>query len=368
MERFDVSENKRRILALEKANAEAKQEKVQSELETSELQNRLYIVVGGLVIALLFALLLFSRYVLNRRRNQRLESLNLELEARNQEIAQKNEEIRKQSKLVARKNAEILKINSGLGVTVADRTRNLVQANQELDLFLYQSSHALRGPLMRIMGLISLMKTEEDVVTREAIRERVEFTIRTMDRILYKLMDVSALKRRQVRPAVVELKRLVSDQISEIERKMGYPECEAELLIPEGETLLPDRQLFTILMRSVLENALHFRHGKRRHKITVEAIQEGDLLTIRVRDNGAGIPLNIQENIFDMFFRGTEKSPGVGLGLYLVAKALDMLDGTPEVESVEGEFTEFRLMIPGTEAIPLDPVAASTVASGEEVH
>jgi signal transduction histidine kinase len=65
-----------------------------------------------------------------------------------------------------------------------------------------------------------------------------------------------------------------------------------------------------------------------------------------VADNGQGIHPDRVDKIFDMFYRGTERSQGSGLGLYIVKEAIEKMSGTVRVESIEHEGTAFYITIP----------------------
>ena len=67
---------------------------------------------------------------------------------------------------------------------------------------------------------------------------------------------------------------------------------------------------------------------------------------IIVADNGAGIAPENQDRIFDMFTRSSDKAEGSGLGLYIVKKALERLNGTVRVQSELGTGTTFEICIP----------------------
>ncbi|HEX2898345.1 MAG TPA: ATP-binding protein, partial [Bacteroidia bacterium] len=76
-------------------------------------------------------------------------------------------------------------------------------------------------------------------------------------------------------------------------------------------------------------------------KIDVLLQKEDEGILIRIRDEGVGIPNEIRDKIYDLFFRGSERSKGHGLGLYLVQRALREIGGRVAVESKQGMFTEF---------------------------
>ena len=69
-------------------------------------------------------------------------------------------------------------------------------------------------------------------------------------------------------------------------------------------------------------------------------------MLIKIKDNGDGIPKNVQMKIFEMFFRGSEKSQGNGLGLFLVKRPVEILNGTIKIKSTLKGGTEFSVTLP----------------------
>ena len=65
-----------------------------------------------------------------------------------------------------------------------------------------------------------------------------------------------------------------------------------------------------------------------------------------IEDNGIGISPNVKDQVFNMFYRGSEKSIGSGLGLYLVKKAIEKLQGDISIESIVLEFTRISVRLP----------------------
>lgn len=81
-----------------------------------------------------------------------------------------------------------------------------------------------------------------------------------------------------------------------------------------------------------MENSIVFRGESKPFVKCVFYIEERYLI-IQVIDNGTGISPSERDRIFEMFYRGSEKSIGNGLGLFMVKKALEILDGTIQIES-----------------------------------
>ena len=69
-------------------------------------------------------------------------------------------------------------------------------------------------------------------------------------------------------------------------------------------------------------------------------------LVIETRDQGIGIPDEIRAKVFDIFFRGSERSKGNGLGLYLVRLATEAMGGEVQLESEVGAYTLVRITLP----------------------
>ena len=101
----------------------------------------------------------------------------------------------------------------------------------------------------------------------------------------------------------------------------------------------------TIIIENLLENAVIFRKTKIA-SIDIYLEKSDKHFIIRVTDNGVGILKDQYDKIFEMFYRGSQKSKGNGLGLYLVKKSVQKLQGEIRVESEEGEFTCFTISFP----------------------
>jgi len=79
----------------------------------------------------------------------------------------------------------------------------------------------------------------------------------------------------------------------------------------------------------------------------VQVYTEGSLLYIKVTDNGQGIAEEYQEKIYDMFFRANERVDGSGLGLYILKRAVERLEGTVTLKSKPGKGATFTVCIKG---------------------
>jgi signal transduction histidine kinase len=106
--------------------------------------------------------------------------------------------------------------------------------------------------------------------------------------------------------------------------------------------------LIEIILYNLAENALFFSTltHERQPKIQIMASVENNNLFLSVYDNGVGMDDETRIKLWNMFFVGHERSKGNGLGLYIVLKSVQSLNGKIDVESDSGHFTRFSVTIP----------------------
>jgi signal transduction histidine kinase len=100
-----------------------------------------------------------------------------------------------------------------------------------------------------------------------------------------------------------------------------------------------------MILENLLENAIHFGTPEG-CEIMMKATEGEGYIQIKISDNGPGIPKEYQEQVFEMYFRGSERSRGNGLGLYIVKKAVEKLNGTVRMETEWGRGTTFIVTLP----------------------
>lgn len=121
-----------------------------------------------------------------------------------------------------------------------------------------------------------------------------------------------------------------------------------------------NRSLLMIVLTNLLNNAV--KYSKPGGHVRVQLDRASERVTVRVADEGIGIPTAIRERIFESHIRGDNVGsiPGSGLGLAIVALCVEALQGTIEFDSVVGEGTEF------TVSLPLEPVATEPIPQADD--
>lgn len=251
----------------------------------------------------------------------------------------------KQKKSLVKANDEIQRINENLEVLVFERSRQLVEAYKEMDIFLYRASHDLRAPICTIIGLCNLAlhqtKGDADLINK------ISTTAVKMDGLLKKLKMISEVNQPS-NYSPVYLSQIIRNVRSLFSRSVA--ENNIEVVVDNDATShfysYPD--LIEIILYNLVENALFFSTLVRdRHpRIQIMASVEQNNLFLSVYDNGIGIDREERVKLWNMFYVGNEQSKGNGLGLYIVLKSVQSLNGKIDLESEPSAYTRFSLTIP----------------------
>jgi len=315
----------------------------------TKLAAAIFLIVLTVLIIHFRTKLLFKQKLkleqLVKARTNLVETQKLEIKDKNTKLEQAYEEVNST-------NEELQRVNSNLEKLVEDRTaeltltiKKLTETDKGLDTFLYRSSHDLRGPIATILGLAHLGKMEHDPAELNLYFANIERTSTRMLRLLRKLDETSSLFRAQRALEVIN----VDDMIRNVETAIADLNADSIVKIEFenkiGRTFIGDAALLTSIVTNLMENSIVFRNERHSYAKCVLSIENKELI-ISVIDNGTGIPSSAIDRITNMFYRGSEKSIGNGLGLFMVKKALEVLHGKMEIDSEPNVMTTFTIKIP----------------------
>jgi PAS domain S-box-containing protein len=249
------------------------------------------------------------------------------------------------------------------GVDVSERKRAetalraaagaLRDADRRKDEFLATLSHELRNPLAPIRNAVQLLKLNpQSAPQARTAREIIERQVQHMVRLVDDLLDVSRITLGQVN---LKSERLALGAVLGDAIEAARPGLEAaghslsvhlpgERLVLEGD---PTR--LSQVFQNMLDNAT--KYTPRGGRIGVRAERRGTEAVISVSDTGAGIPLDMQERIFELFTRshpaGDVKIAGLGVGLALSRQLVELHAGRMSVESAgAGKGATFIVHLP----------------------
>ena len=257
-----------------------------------------------------------------------------------------SDKLKKQRKELIRVNAEINRINGNLEGLVAERTQLLEDANKELDTFLYRASHDLRSPVCSIIGLCNIALHMSDGESKDLV-QKVVLTTGIMDKLLKKLSIISEINQ-PTNFSSITLVDLVENVRHNFKKTITDQNVKFTISCPADLVIYSYPNLVETILVNLVENAFFYSALKdpSNVKVDLEATIKDDHVVISVSDNGIGVEESIIHKLFDMFFKGNENSKGHGLGLYIVQKSVQALDGKVDVESQVGKYTKFVVQFP----------------------
>lgn len=230
--------------------------------------------------------------------------------------------------LVAKKTEEVTRHEQQL----LRSNRDLMAVNEELDTFLYRSSHDLIAPVKSIRGLLYLLKVSKDELPQYL--DLMENRILRLENTLLEINSYVKNSKSEPLATNIRLHSLVNEVWADIEFIEHADKLTFKNEVDRDLEIESDPGLWKMVIHNLLINAIKYHDGrKERPFVRVWHTIENGVFTLKVQDNGQGIVSEFLPRVYDMFFRANESSKGSGLGLFLVKKMVDKLGGTINIES-----------------------------------
>jgi signal transduction histidine kinase len=240
------------------------------------------------------------------------------------------------------------------------KVEQLAEADRRKDEFLAMLGHELRNPLAPVTTALQLMRLHSDEPLRVArARETVERQVEQMTRLIDDLLDVSRITRGKIelRQEVVVLSALVARALEAARPVIDERGHRLTLDLPDEPVVLSaDPARLEQVLANLLNNAAKYTDVGGR--IWLRATVDDGELVLSVKDDGAGLTPAMRSRIFDLFVQGPELRSytrgGLGIGLTLVRRLVEMHGGTVEARSDGlGEGSEFIVRLPIRAAAPI---------------
>jgi PAS domain S-box-containing protein len=244
----------------------------------------------------------------------------------------------------------------------------LKEADQRKDEFLATLAHELRNPLAPISNAVHLMRRPDGRRVTDRLMGIVERQVHQIVKLVDDLLEISRITRGKIEldRQPVRLADAVRDAVETSRPLIERARHQLSVTLPdETLTLCADSVRLSQVLSNLINNAAKYTEAGGR--IWLDAEREGDGVAIRVRDNGLGIPENQLSRVFDMFAQAQQPgeiggSDGLGIGLAIVRKLVEMHGGTVEAHSPGlrqgSEFVVRLPLLPESEAAC--PLAAAT--------
>jgi PAS domain S-box-containing protein len=281
--------------------------------------------------------------------------------------------LNKQSELEKVSN-DIRKLNTELELRVDERTHILKEALEKLEQsqhelnasldkerqlneiksrFVSMASHEFRTPLSAVLSSASLLSKytkEDEQDKRDRHINRIKESVKHLNDILEDFLSLGRLDEGRVAadPIKFNMKEMIEATLSDM--KLLLKPGQRFISLYEGEDMVyADKKLLKNILINLLSNASKF--SGENSDITLNAHKKKNVVFIEIRDKGIGISKEDQKHLFSSFYRGSNANniQGTGLGLHIVKRYTDLMNGTVHLQSEHGKGTVVSISFPCSE-------------------
>jgi PAS domain S-box-containing protein len=239
--------------------------------------------------------------------------------------------------------------------------------NNELEQVVYVTSHDIRSPVVNILGFSDEMIKALTKLTNKIFdeantinnKEEINYLIekdipqilnfirvsgQKIDKLLIALLKLSRLGRASINKVNIDMTQLVQNVVKTFEYQINQDNI--KVFIDDLPDCYSDEVSVNQVLSNLIDNAIKYSSSERETIIKISAVENGDTITYCVSDNGIGIAETEVDKIFDVFYRiNPENQSGEGMGLSLIKKTIDRVDGKISVGSELNKGTKFYITL-----------------------
>ncbi|HTF82879.1 MAG TPA: sensor histidine kinase, partial [Cytophagales bacterium] len=236
--------------------------------------------------------------------------------------------------------------NRQLELKVLQRTQELIAKNEELNSFVYRASHDIKGPISSLIGLAKIGQIEQNPEILKEYFKHVLSSSEKLDKTLSDLLQLSHVSEADVKNEESNLGNLLNEvlNILKLDEKFNGVKIETEVT---DQNVFVDERMLKPILHNLVENSLKYSDPDKPNpfvKISIYIIDAQ--IYINILDNGIGIPEDYQNRVFEKFFRVGVKGSGSGLGLHIVQRCIEKLNGKIELVSTVRLGTSVTVILP----------------------
>lgn len=215
--------------------------------------------------------------------------------------------------------------------------------------FIADVSHEIKTPLAIIQNYITALQQED--LNEEEKNEYMDTIIKSAEKLTTLVSNILKLNKLENQKTKIQaeewnLGKQLSESILRMERLWEEKNITISAELEERVMCKGDAQIAELIWNNLLSNAQKFTEKKGR--VTIRLKTENRWAIVEIQDSGCGMDEITRRHVFDKFYQGdtSHATEGNGLGMAMVKKAVDLLEGKIEVESEEGKGTLFHVRIP----------------------
>ncbi|WP_310396743.1 PAS domain-containing protein [Hymenobacter sp.] len=224
----------------------------------------------------------------------------------------------------------------------------LTRTNVDLDNFIYTASHDLKAPISNIEGLLHTLRDELPAQSEAGevtyILGLMQDSVNRFTRTIEHLTDLSKLQKEHDQPAArVPLAAVIEDVRLDLAPLLQQVGARLDVDVRKFSTVTFSEKNLRSVVYNLLSNALKYHHPDRPPEVRVRTRAEDGYYILEVHDNGLGLDLARERQLFTMFQRYHTHVEGSGVGLYMVKRMVENAGGKVEVHSQLGRGSVFSV-------------------------
>ncbi len=283
---------------------------------------------------------------------EEITAQNEELKAQQEEISMQQDLLKNQNKklseaqqLILEQNKKIVARNDSLEEEIKDRTKELVEYNQQLQQFAFIAAHNLRAPAARILGLGKILNHASDQKEEKVIIEKLITSTAELDTVIKDLNVILEIKGNGSNYLIpVNLSEELKLVNSNLEKEILETNTRIMVNFEEAPVVVVVKAYMDSILFNMISNAIKYRDPEKTPLITLRSYPCDEYICLSVTDNGLGFNTEQHsQSIFMLYKRFHFHVEGKGLGLYLVKTQVQAMGGKIEVESQPNKGTTFRI-------------------------
>ncbi|MDQ3072486.1 MAG: hybrid sensor histidine kinase/response regulator [Bacteroidota bacterium] len=226
-----------------------------------------------------------------------------------------------------------------------ETNEELKKSYSELDRFVYSASHDLRAPLMSILGIIEVARSEKENI--DLYLDLIQRSVDRLDIFIKNIIDYHRNAKSSGQTDEINFEEIIEETIETFRFYQDTRKVNFKIRVEQKEVFRTDAVRLKIILNNLISNAIKYQQPNNdRQQIRIDIDTDSEKAVIQIEDNGIGIAEDHLNNIFHMFYRATTENTGAGIGLYIVKEVLTKLDADIKVQSVIGQGSTFTMTIP----------------------
>ena len=212
--------------------------------------------------------------------------------------------------------------------------------------FIANVSHELKTPLAVIGNYATMLQSPGlSEAEKNEYAKAISQSSRRLAQLIANILKLNKLENQQIFPQKTEfdLGEQLCESLLQFEDVWEKKNLEIETDIEDDVRIRSDAELLSLVWNNLISNAVKFTPEG--GTITVRLHTAGDFVTVSVRDTGCGMKPEVGRHIFEKFYQGdtSHATQGNGLGLALVKRVMDILNGEIGVQSIFGQGSTFTV-------------------------